>query len=229
MEDPSTPLLAVRDVRVVRGTSVLIEGVTLDVQPGTTHALVGPNGAGKSTLVTAILGQIAFTGSITFHFRGSGVVGFVPQVFAVDRTLPITVAEFLALARQRRPVFLGVSRNTRRKTEELLERVGLAGFGPRRLSVLSGGELRRVLVANALDPTPEFLLLDEPTSGVDADAVAGFDEVLRQLRAAGTTTLLVSHDTDEVRRVADQVTLLSRTVKRTGRPAELLPAPASPA
>jgi zinc transport system ATP-binding protein len=156
-------------------------------------------------------------------------VGFVPQVFAVDRTLPITVVELLALARQRRPIFLGVTQPARREADELLERVGLGGFGPRRLSVLSGGELRRVLVANALDPTPEFLLLDEPTSGVDSEAVVRLDEVLIQLRAAGTTTLLVSHDDDEVRRVADQVTLLSRTVKRTGTPAELLRGVASPA
>jgi zinc transport system ATP-binding protein len=218
------PLLEIAHLGVRRGENVLLEDVTLPVAAGSIHVVVGPNGAGKSTLVAAILGQTAFTGSIRFHWRGTGRIGFVPQAFAVDRTLPVTVIEFLALLRQKRPICLGPDAPTTRRCEALLARVGLGPLGRRPLGVLSGGELRRVLVANALDPAPEFLLLDEPGSGLDAASLTVLDELLVGLRAAGGTVLMVSHDLDQVRRVADQVTLLARTVRRTGTADEVLAA-----
>src|ERR1700720_2801082 len=120
------PLLEMRDLWVRRGGEALLERVSLTVARGTLHVLVGPNGAGKSTLLAAILGQIAFAGRIVAHWRRDGRIGLVPQSFAVDRTLPVTVADFLALTRQRRPVCLGVERGTRRRIGDLLSRVGLA-------------------------------------------------------------------------------------------------------
>jgi zinc transport system ATP-binding protein len=223
MEDP--PLLAVRNLGVRHGREVLLDGVDLNVRRGSIHVLVGPNGAGKSTLLAGILGRIAFTGSIVANWRGAGRIGYLPQSFAVDRTLPVTVADFLALARQRRPVCFGIERGTERRIEELLARVGLAGLGDRMLSVLSGGELKRVLLANAIDPPPEFLLLDEPAAGLDEMAVGRLEEILLGLkREAGLTVLMVSHDLDQVRRLADRVTLLNRTVQRDGPPEEVLTA-----
>jgi zinc transport system ATP-binding protein len=219
------PLLAVRDLGVRRGREVLLAGVCLTVRRGSIHVVVGPNGAGKSTLLTGILGQTAFSGSIVASWRGAGRIGYLPQSFAVDRTLPVTVADFLALARQRRPVCFGVERATRRRIAALLSRVGLAGLEDRPLSVLSGGELRRVLLAHALDPLPELLLLDEPASGLDEMAVVQMEEILLGLRReAGLTVLMVSHDLDQVRRLADRVTVLNRAVQRDGPPAEVLTA-----
>src|SRR5262249_28383904 len=172
-----------------------LEGVTFAVRRGSLHVVVGPNGAGKSTLLAAILGQIAFTGSIEAHFRGAGRIGYLPQSFAVDRTLPVTGADFLALARQGRPVCFGVESRARQRIEALLARVGLAGLAGRPLSVLSGGELKRVLLANAIDPLPELLLLDEPASGLDEVAVERMEEILLGLkREAGLSVLMVSHD-----------------------------------
>jgi zinc transport system ATP-binding protein len=217
------PLLEIDRLTVYRDRRVLVGGASFDVQPGTIHLLVGPNGAGKSTLFNCVLGLVEFTGSIRFHWRRSGRIGYVPQSFTVDRTLPLTVGEFLALPRQRRPVCFGVARHTRARLEELLARVGLVGFLGRPLGGLSGGELQRVLLANALDPVPELLLLDEPAGGLDESASRQFEEVLlEQRRVEGTSTLMVSHDLDHVRRIADHVTLLDREVRRSGPPAHVL-------
>jgi len=216
------PLVEIDALTVRRERGTLLDRVSLAVAPGTIHALVGPNGAGKSTLLAALLGQIEFEGRIACHWRGSGRVGYVPQAWSVDRTLPLLVGEFLALSRQRRPVCLGIARPLRPRIRALLASVGLDGFEERPLGALSGGERQRVLLAQALDPEPELLLLDEPTSGLDEGATARFEELVLERRAAGATVLLVSHDLEQVRRVADEVTLLERSVRRSGAPAEVL-------
>jgi zinc transport system ATP-binding protein len=209
----ATPLVEIDALTVRRHHEALLDDVGLSVRRGSIHVLVGPNGAGKSTLLSAILGQIAFDGRIALNWRGAGTIGYVPQTFAVDPTLPVTVADFLALTRQRRPVCLGVTRATRLTIARLLDRVGLGGLEPRPLAVLSGGELRRVLLAHALDPEPELLLLDEPTAGLDESAVQILDEILRTSKRTGeTTVLMVSHDLEQVRRVADRVTVLDRRI-----------------
>lgn len=217
------PLLEIDALAVQRDRRRLLADVSLRVECSSIHLLVGPNGAGKSTLFAALLGLIDFTGSIRFHWRGAGRIGYLPQSFAVDRTLPLTVAEFLTLPRQRWPVCLGIGRRQRRRMDDLLARVDLVGFAPRPLWTLSGGELQRVLLANAIDPAPELLLLDEPASGLDETAVKQFEAVLLELkRSSGTSALMVSHDLAQVRRVADQVTLLDRVVHRSGAPAKIL-------
>jgi len=220
---PEPPLLEVADLTVRRGRDTLLAGVSFAVQRGSLHLVVGPNGAGKSTLLAAVLGQAAFDGRIVAHWRGGGRVGYVPQSFAVDRTLPVTVADFLALTRQRRPVCLGVGAAARRRIAAMLGPVGLAGLEDRQLSVLSGGELRRVLLAHALDPLPELLVLDEPGSGLDEAAARRLEEMLLALRGtASLTVLMVSHDLDQARRIADRVTVLDRRVVSDGPPAEAL-------
>ncbi len=108
---------------------------------------------------------------------------------------------------------LGLTLTVRRTIARLLDRVGLSGLEQRPLAVLSGGELRRVLLAHALEPEPELLLLDEPTAGLDETAVGILDEILLAARRTGhTTVLMVSHDLEQIRRVADRVTVLDRRV-----------------
>jgi zinc transport system ATP-binding protein len=92
----------------------------------------------------------------------------------------------------------------------------------RPLSVLSGGEMRRVLLAHALDPRPELLLLDEPGSGLDEGGVRQLEELLHAVRASGTTVLMISHDLEQVRRIADHVTVLDRSVVTEGSADEAL-------
>jgi zinc transport system ATP-binding protein len=218
-----TSILILNGLTIRRGRQTILSDVSLSVTRGSIHMLVGPNGAGKSTLLLAALGQTAFAGRIVAHWRRGGAIGYVPQSFSVDRTLPVTVGDFLALTRQRRPICLGVSGAVRRRILELLDRVGLPGFLNRQLSVLSGGELRRVLLAHALDPLPELLILDEPATGLDDAASRWLEEMLRSVREReGVTVLMVSHDLEQARRLADRVTVLDRSVLADGAPADAL-------
>jgi zinc transport system ATP-binding protein len=220
--DGEPPLLEFVEVSIRRNREQLLGAVSLAVQRRTIHVIVGPNGAGKTTLLSAVLGDIAFEGRIVANWRSEGRIGYVPQAFAVDPSLPVTVRDFLALTRQRQPVCFGVRPSTQRRVVELLQKVGLPGLERRPLSVLSGGELRRVLLAHAVDPIPELLILDEPASGLDEGGVHLLEELLRAVRAAGCTVLMVSHNIDQVRRVADWVTVLDRSVITEGPPAETL-------
>jgi zinc transport system ATP-binding protein len=204
-----TALLEVSDLTVRHGGEVLLSNISFCVQRGSLHALVGPNGAGKTTLLTAILGLTPFSGRIVAHWAGSGRMAYVPQQFHVDRTLPVTAADFLALTRQKRPVCFGIAPPARKRISLLLDRVGLKGFDLRLLSVLSGGELRRVLLANALDPLPELLILDAPAGGLDETAARWLDGTLSSLKGE-MTVVMVSHDSEQVRRIADDVTVLER-------------------
>jgi zinc transport system ATP-binding protein len=215
----ASALLEIEGLFVCRQREAFLDDVALRVGRGTVHALVGPNGAGKSTLLAAVLGQVPFSGRIALNWIGPGTIGYVPQSFAVDPTLPVTVADFLALTRHRRPICFGLTPTVRRKIGPLLEGVGLAGLERRPLAVLSGGELRRVLLGHALDPEPELLLLDEPAAGLDEAAVRMLDERLIEAKRHGrVTVLMVSHDLEQVRRVADWVTVLDRRVLVEGPP-----------
>jgi zinc transport system ATP-binding protein len=212
-------LVEIDGLGVRRLGEALLEDVTLRVGRGSVHVLAGPNGAGKTTLLSTIVNHIPFDGQIAINWAGSGTIGYVPQSFAVDPTLPVTVADFLALTRQRRPVCLGLTRRVRAEVAHLLARVGLSGLEERPLAVLSGGELRRVLLAHALAPEPELLLLDEPTAGFDESAARIFEALVLDAKRAGrTTVLMVSHDFELVRRVADRVTVLDRRVVVEGTP-----------
>jgi zinc transport system ATP-binding protein len=222
-EAPGDWLLETQHLAIHRNREALVDDASLRIGRGSLHVIVGPNGAGKSTLIGAVLGLIPFDGQIVLNWRHSGAIGYVPQTFPVDPTLPVTVEDFLALSRQRRPVCLGLSRQAQRTAANLLARVGLSGLERRPLAVLSGGELRRVLLAHALDPEPELLILDEPTSGLDENAARWLEETLVAIKGGGRTTILmVSHDLDQVRRIADRVTVLDRRIVADGPVADVL-------
>jgi len=217
------PLVDAGPITIRHHRELLLDAVSLRVARGSLHVIAGPNGGGKSTLLRAMLGQIAFEGRIVLNWRGGGAIGYVPQTFPVDPTLPVTVEDFLALTRQRRPVCLGVSRATRARVGGLLARVGLEGLEKRPLAVLSGGELRRVLLAHALDPEPELLILDEPAGGLDEAASRGLERALTAMkRDSAATVVMVSHDFSQVRRLADRVTLLDRRVVAEGSAHDVL-------
>jgi zinc transport system ATP-binding protein len=222
-EPADPPLVEIEGLTIRHHREAIVEAVSLRVARGALHVIVGPNGGGKSTLLRAVLGQLAFDGRIALNWRAGGTIGYVPQTFPVDPTLPVTVEDFLALTRQRRPVCLGVSSATRSRVAGLLARVGLEGLEKRPLAVLSGGELRRVLLAHALDPEPELLILDEPAGGLDEAASKGLERALTTMkRDSHATVVMVSHDFEQVRRLADRVTLLDRRVVADGSAHEVL-------
>ncbi len=218
----SPPLVEVRALTVSLDGATVLDAIDLELAPGRIHAFIGPNGGGKTTLLRTLLGNMPFRGEVLFHWRGAGSIGYAPQSFGADRTLPLTVLDFFALTRGRRPAWLGPSRAVRRAALEALERAGVAGLAHRPLAGLSGGERRRVLLAQAVIGAPELLLLDEPTSEVDRHGADLVESILVDLRARGSTILCATHDLEGVRRIADDVWCLGRNLRFHGPPSEAL-------
>jgi zinc transport system ATP-binding protein len=209
-------LVTIRRLHVTLGGKPILQGVDADLARGKVTALIGLNGAGKSTLLRALVKEVPCSGEVRFHCGHDHTrptpehVGYVPQKLRIEANLPLTVEDLFAIAMQgRRPLWLGLSRRVRGVTPELLERVGAGALLRRPVAALSGGELQRVLLALALEPKPELLLLDEPAAGIDFKEEEKFYDLIGRLnRDTGVTILLVSHDTSVVHRMAHHVLCL---------------------
>lgn len=206
------------------GAQVPLKDVSLHIHCGELTALIGTNGAGKTTLLRALLGQIEYKGTVR-HLTSDGRpaadlrTGYVPQQLEFDRSTPATVMDFMAGALSRRAVFLGVSKKTREKVMAALSRTHCEMLADRALGALSGGELQRVLLALALTPQPDLLILDEPVSGVDSNGLEEFYQTVDELKHKNhMAILLVSHDLNVVERYADNVVLMQGTVVKQGAP-----------
>jgi zinc transport system ATP-binding protein len=221
------PAIAFESVSLTLGAATLLDAVSLRVAPGTLHCLVGPNGAGKTSLLRCLLGLAPHTGRIALAWPGGapGAIGHVPQTLDFDRTLPITAEDFLTLIGQERPAFLGAAPARRAAIDAALAAVGLDAKRRTPLGKLSGGELKRLLLAQALEPRPALLVLDEPMNHLDAPGVALATQLLADLRRGGATILCCLHDLAQVRALADTVTCLNAgRVVFSGAPAEVLTA-----
>jgi len=216
------PLLEIRDVSVQLGNEMILDRVSLDVAPGSIHALVGPNGAGKTTLIRSIMGGMPHKGAIRLRIGNNQHIGYVPQLLDFDRSLPITVGDFFLLMLDKRPAFIGAGGKKREEIRGALSKTGCDHLMNRKIGGLSGGELRRVLLAQALTPLPQFLLLDEPSSSVDEYGARMFEKMLTSLRDEHQlTVLMVTHDISMIIRMADVATGLNRKITFNGDPAKL--------
>ena len=218
-------------VSVRRGGQQLLQDVSLHIHCGQLTALIGQNGAGKTTLIRALLGELPHAGAIR-HLDSAGrdlsrlVTGYVPQHLPFDPEMPLTVRDFLAAALTPRPVWSGISRKVNARVAEALAAVEAADLADRPLGRCSGGELQRVLLALALQPSPDLLVLDEPVSGVDRNGLKLFlDTVTRLKEARHIAILLVSHDLRLVREYADHVILLDKSVLVQGDPESVFLSP----
>jgi len=206
-------VLAVDDVTVRFGDRLVLDAVDLDVAAGEIVALLGPSGSGKSTLLRVIAGIIpADDGKVVLdgvditnmptHRRSVGMVFQDEQLFP-HMDVAANVGFGLRMA--------GVEKGARgQRVNELLDVVGLAGFGGRHIDGLSGGERKRVALARSMAPHPKLLLLDEPLTGLDRelhDRLAG--EVRAILEAQGTTAIWVTHDAAEAALVAGRTVVMA--------------------
>lgn len=209
---------------VSAGSVRILDDVNLHIHCGELTALIGPNGAGKTTLLRAILGETAHDGSLAFEDAkgvrsGHPVIGYVPQHLLVDRTAPVTVSDLFQSALSRQPVWLRPGSTVKARIGSALERTGAGHLSGRRLGALSGGELQRVMLALALEPVPDLLLLDEPVSGVDQNGMKAFYDTVSKVRAENDlSVILISHDLELLPQVVDRVVLINRTVLAVGRP-----------
>lgn len=203
MSRTPTPVLEFDRVHYSYGRHPVLTDVSLRLEPGTFTAVVGPNGAGKTTLARLALGlarptsgSVRLFGTDIARFREWPKVGYVPQRAETSSVLPISVNEVVrsGLAGRLRP-FQRISPIQRERIEHVLDVMGLTNVRSHRITELSGGQQQRALVARALVTTPRVLFLDEPTTGVDAEAKAALRVSLEHLvHVEGIAVMYISHD-----------------------------------
>lgn len=219
--DPTLPL-SVHDLTVAYNRKPVIWDVGFDIQPGQLVGIVGPNGAGKSTLIRAILDlQAKASGRVEVfgdsYTKNRGRVGYVPQRESVDWDFPISALDVVAMGLYREiGWFRRVGKEHRERAMEALDRVGIADLAGRQISQLSGGQQQRTFLARALVQDADLYFMDEPFAAVDAATEAAIVGLLRDMRAAGKTALVVHHDLQTVPDYFDSVILLNMRVVAHG-------------
>ena len=205
-------ILEVSNLSVSFRNQKVLNNVSFSVERDGTLAIIGPNGAGKSVLFRAILGLIPYDGEV--KWADNVKIGYVPQKLFVQKDLPLTVLEFLKL-----------KENSILNIEKILNSVGIkkTNILKNRLGDLSGGEIQRVLIANALLGSPQVLLFDEPTSGVDIageETIYGLIERLK--KEVDLTIIFISHELDIVYQHATDVLCLNKEKICFGKPREVI-------
>ncbi len=219
--------LRIQDLSVKIGNEQILNGIDLHIHCGELVALIGPNGAGKSTLIKAVLGQQTYNGIISFSVPGQrsrkAKIGYVPQSPTFDPGDPMSVADLFQCCMSKRPTFLGIGKSMRERVLDCLSRVHGESLIDKRIGALSGGELQRVLLAVALEPMPNILILDEPLSGVDVEGMETLMDMIDELRNTyDLSILMTTHDFSMLTRYADQVVLLDKNILHRGSAAEVL-------
>ena len=202
------PLVSGTGIGVRHGRRAILHDVDIAVHRNEIVTLIGPNGSGKTTLVRTLLGlEKPETGAVA---AAAGLrVGYTPQTLTVDRTLPLDVRRFLEMSGVRDIETL----------QAALDRVGAPDVFGQEIRLLSGGELKRVMLARALLRDPDLLVLDEPTANVDVHGQTEFYELIREIRdERGCGILLVSHDLHLVMSATDRVVCLNGHVCCSGLP-----------
>ncbi|MFN4140323.1 ATP-binding cassette domain-containing protein [Aestuariivirga sp.] len=201
-----------------------LRNVSFTLGSGTVCGLVGINGSGKSTLFKTIMGLIRPTeGSISLCGLAVGAalkrqaVAYVPQSEDVDWNYPVLVEDVVMMGRYGHMGMMRMaSRLDRDRTDDALERVGMADLRHRQIGELSGGQRKRVFLARALAQESVIILLDEPFTGVDVKTETAIMELLLALREAGHLMLVSTHNLGSVPEFCDQVLLINRTLLAAG-------------
>lgn len=204
----SSPLIRAQGVGLAISGKVILDRIDVSIQPQEIVTIIGPNGAGKTSLLRLLLGlQSSTKGEI---IRRPGLtIGYLPQRFTVDASMPLAVDRLLTLTRSATTV----------QIDRVLDEVKAKHLRKAQVATLSGGELQRVLLARALVGQPDLLILDEPTQGVDMTGEAEFYRLIADLRTArGCAVLLVSHDIHLVMAATDRVICLNRHICCHGLP-----------
>ncbi len=205
----------VTDLTVAYEEKPVLWDVDVMAPAGTLMAIVGPNGAGKTTLIKAILGLApAAAGQVLIYGQPYSeqrrLVGYVPQRGSVDWDFPTSVLDVVMMGRYgalgwfKRP-----GRQEREQALAALDKVGMAAYANRQISQLSGGQQQRTFLARALVQDAQVYFMDEPFQGVDATTERAIVDLLKELRAAGRTVMVVHHDLQTVPEYFDWVTLLN--------------------
>lgn len=221
------PVVEFTDAAFAYDATVVLRNIDLRIYPGELVGLLGPSGAGKTTLLRAILGQVRARGGAVrvggaIPKRATSRVGYVPQLDTVDWSFPVTVADVVGMGLAAEGgVWPWPRAADRRRRDEILERLGIAHLARRHIRALSGGQQQRVFLARALLRRPALLVLDEPTSGVDASTRHEVMELLREQHDDGMAVILTTHDLNGVAAKLPRLVALNRTVIADGAPVDV--------
>lgn len=219
----------VHDLHVRYDRVEALTGLSFNLPRGTALGIVGPNGSGKSTLLKTVAGLLVpSAGSVLVDGMAPrrlppGTIGYVPQIEDVDWKFPVSVRDVVTMGRYPRVgPFARFSANDHQAVAHALEALGLEPLADRHISELSGGQQQRTFVARAIAQEPKLLLLDEPTTGVDAateDALLG---LVRGLVAGGLPVLMTTHDLDRADEWFDRLIVVDRKILADGPPDDVL-------
>ncbi len=225
--DLTDTALSIKNLTVSYHNQPVLWDIDLDIPAGVMAGIVGPNGAGKSTLIKSLLGLVpSLSGEVMVHGRPYATqrkrVGYVPQRSSVDWDFPTTALDVVTMGLYGRLGWLKrPGRKERHEAQEALEMVGMSAMAERQISQLSGGQQQRVFLARALVQQADVYFLDEPMAGVDATTERAIIDILRRLRDAGKTLIVVHHDLQTVRTYFDWLLLLNVRVIASGKAEEV--------
>lgn len=201
-------LITAEEVSVALGGRIVVRDVALSIRRGEIVSLIGPNGSGKSSFVRALLGLVPLSSGRIVTAPGT-TIAYLPQRFVPDPVLPMTVARFLRMA----------GTPARATFARVLDEIGIGRLIGRQLVELSGGELRRVLIARALLRDPDLLVLDEPAQQIDFTGQIELYRLIGRIRDEhGCGVLVVSHDLHIVMAATDRVLCFNGHVCCSGAP-----------
>jgi len=196
---------------------VILKDINFHLHCGELVAILGPNGAGKSTFFKALLGEVKYSGDVLFMNEAGEKIkpkfGYVPQKLDFEITSPISVLDCL-LASTPSSLFV---RNKKKACLDVLEQTNSLSLKDKLLSNLSGGEMQRVLLARILLSKPNVILLDEPTSGMDAASELLFWQIVNEVKKTQDIAILViTHNFNQAHKYADKVILLNKEIISSG-------------
>ncbi|HKL80270.1 MAG TPA: metal ABC transporter ATP-binding protein [Mobilitalea sp.] len=220
--------IKINNISVRDGANIILEDINLHIHCGKVTVIIGKNGAGKTTLIKAILGEIKHEGNIEFtdlkHQTMADLrIGYVPQYINMEKNTPMSVYDLFAGFISNAPIFLKRYKKVYQRIKEQLSIFEAQDYINKRACDLSGGELQRVLLSIAVTPVPNLLLLDEPVSGIDRNGMELFYRNVEKLKMNyDLAMIVVSHDFEFVRKYADNVILIDKTILREGTAEEVL-------
>jgi zinc transport system ATP-binding protein len=217
-------IVRLENVWVWLGKSLALRDVSLSIQSGKFVGLMGPNGGGKTTLLKTIAGLIKpDRGKVELHGTVAGTIGYVPQEGRFDPEFPMTVREVVEMGLYgSMGAFPRLGRPQRAQVDSVLEEVGIAPLASRMIGELSGGQKQRAFIARAIVGRPRLLLMDEPTTGVDAAARDDFYRLIFELmESLSLTVILASHDLEVVPTQVDEIICVNQRIFVHAAPEEI--------
>ena len=225
---PGEPIVEIKAVTCGYEKQEVLTDVSLTIMPGDFVGLLGPSGSGKTTLLRTVLGavdlyegEVLVNGVATTKKRPR--VGYVPQLETIDWNFPVTVQEVVMMGRtMENKLFPWYRKEEKDLAAEMMSRLGILDLADRHIRELSGGQQQRVFLARALISSPQLLLLDEPTSGVDIKTRDDVMHLLHDLNHDGVTIIITTHEINAVAVHLPWIVCLAGRILAEGPPSEVI-------